>query len=248
MKYTKSIFLAVGLVLILTAAAPRASAQAEHVRWDITTVTCPSGTYPCTINNPATTQPTPTAVAMAMDCALTSTGFFGNLGCSTITLTGSGTFVVPAGGGPSSAVTGGGTWSVTAGDGTVTSGTFAVTELIQFQKSEPLVMPALCGACETTDNIGVATQLWGGIAVVRVTYSDRTTGVITMACSALADPPSVAEGITATKGVLLSNVSVMGVNSPPLPPPSSFPATKSLLPVLFFNPGFDQYTVEFHVN
>jgi hypothetical protein len=37
-------------------------------------------------------------VATAIDCALTNAGFFGNVGCSTITLTGSGTFVVPASG------------------------------------------------------------------------------------------------------------------------------------------------------
>ena len=92
MKYTKSALSALALVLILTAAAPLASAQADHVRWDIASVPCsgPGGSYPCTFN------PGGTAVASAMDCALTSAGFFGNVGCSTITLTGSGTFVVPA--------------------------------------------------------------------------------------------------------------------------------------------------------
>jgi hypothetical protein len=181
-----------------------------------------------------------------MDCALTSAGFFGNVGCSTITLTGSGTFVVPASGGSSSAVTGGGTWSVTAADRTITHGTFLVTELIQFQKSEPLVLPEWCGTCETTDNIGDLNKLWGGLAVVRVAYSDGTTGVLTFACSALPDPAAVAEGVLATKPVSLNNVVLPGVNSPPLPP--YFPTSKVLLPVLFWNPGLDQYTVEFHVN
>jgi hypothetical protein len=242
MNFTKYILLALTVVLMMTAWAPLMSAQSEHVDWDIATVTCtgPNGTYPCTFN------PGGTAVATAMDCALTNAGFFGNVGCSTITLTGSGTFVVPASGGASSAVTGGGTWSVTAGDGTITNGTFLVTELIQFQKSEPLVLPAWCGTCETTDHIGDLTKLSGGVAVIRVAYSDGTTGVLTFACSALPDPFAVAEGVLATKPVSLNNIAIPGLNVPPLPP--YFPISKILVPVLFFNPGLDQYTVEFHVN
>jgi hypothetical protein len=243
MKYAKSILSALALALTMTAAAPPVLAQADHVRWDIATVVCNplTGAYPCTFN------PGGTAVATAMDCALTNAGFFGNVGCSTITLTGSGTFVAPATGGSSSAVTGGGTWSVTAADGTsLGKGTFLVTELIQFQKSEPLVLPAWCGTCETTDNIGDLNKLSGGLAVVRVAYSDGTTGVLTLACSALPDPFAVAEGILATKPVSLNNIVVPGVNSPPLP--SYFPISRALLPVLFWNPGLDQYTVEFHVN
>jgi hypothetical protein len=143
-------------------------------------------------------------------------------------------------------VTGGGTWSVTAADGTVSKGTSLVTELIQFQKSEPLVLPEWCGTCETTDNIGDLNKLWGGLAVVRVAYSDGTTGVLTFACSALPDSAAVAEGVLATKPVSLNNVVLPGVNSPPLPP--YFTTSKVLLPVLFWNPGLDQYTVEFHVN
>ena len=241
MKYTTSILSALAIVLTLTSAAPQASLQVDHVRWDIARVPCsgPGGTYPCTFN------PGGTAVASAMDCALTSAGF-GNLGCSTITLTGSGTFVVPASGGSSNAVTGGGTWSVTAGDGTITHGTFTVTELIQFQKSEPLVLPEWCGTCLTTDNIGDLNKLWGGVAVVRVGYSDGTTGVLTFACAALPDPWAVSEGVLATKPVNLNNLVIPGLNSPPLP--ADFPTSKTLLPVLFWNPGLDQYTVEFHVN
>jgi hypothetical protein len=242
MNYAKCILLALTFVLMLTSGAPPMAAQSDHVRWDIANVACsgPNESYPCTFN------PGGIAVATAMDCALTSAGFFGNLGCSTITLKGSGTFVVPASGGTSNAVTGGGTWEVVAADGTDTKGTFVVTELVSFQKSEPLVLPAWCGTCETTDNIGDATKLWGGVAVLRVAYSDGTTGVLTFACSALPDPPAVAEGALATKQVSLNNVVVNQVNSPPLP--SNFPTSKVLLPVLFWNPGLDQYTVEFHVN
>ena len=241
MKYARLILLGLALILMMTAATPPASAQADHVRWDIANVICtgPNGAYPCTFN------PGGIAVATATDCAATAAGF-GNVGCSTITMTGSGTFVAPAGGGWSSAVTGGGTWKVVAGDGTVTNGTFVVTELVEWQRSEPLVLPAECGTCETTDNIGIATQLWGGLAVVRVAYSDGTTGVLTLACTALPDPFSIAEGITASKPVRLSNIAIPGVNVPPLP--ANFPTSKVLLPVLFWNPGIFQYTVEFHVN
>jgi hypothetical protein len=236
MKFAKPFLLSFTFVGIITATAPPASAQAEHVRWDIAQVTCTGPN--CTFD------PGGVAVATAMDCALTSAGI--PVGCSTITLTGSGTFVVPASGGSSNAVTGGGTWSVTAADGTMTQGTFLVTELVQFQKSEPLVLPVWCGTCGATDNIGDLTKLSGGVAVVRVAYSDGTTGVLTFACNGLPDPPAVAEGILATKPVSLNNVVVPGVNSPPLP--SDFPISKLLLPVLFYNPGVFQYTVEFHVN
>jgi hypothetical protein len=181
-----------------------------------------------------------------MDCALTNAGFFGNVGCSQITLTGSGTFVAPASGGPSNAVTGGGTWTVTAADGTITKGTFVVTELVQFQKSQPLVLPAWCGTCESTDNIGDLDKLSGGVAVIRVSYSDGTTGVVTLACSGLPDPFAIAEGVLATKPVNQNNIAIPGINVPPLPP--NFPISRVLLPVLFWNPGLDQYTVEFHVN
>jgi hypothetical protein len=79
-----------------------------------------------------------------------------------------------------------------------------------------------------------------------VAYSDGTTGVLTFACAALPDPFAVAEGVLATKPVKFNNVLIPGLNSPPLPP--DFPTSKVLLPVLFWNPGLDQYTVEFHVN
>jgi hypothetical protein len=241
MNCGKSLLLSLTVILMMTAAARHACARAEHVRWDIATVTCtgPNGTYPGTFN------PGGTALATAMDCALTDAGF-GNVGCSQITLTGSGTFVAPASGGSSSAVTGGGTWTVTAADGTISKGTFVVTELVQFQKSEPLVLPAWCGSCESTDNIGDLNKLWGGVAVIRVSYSDGSTGVVTLACSALPDPAAIAEAVLATKPVGQNNVAIPGINVPPLPP--NFPISRVLLPVLFWNPGLDQYTVEFHIN
>jgi hypothetical protein len=180
---------------------------------------------------------------MAVDCSIPGVP----AGCSTITLTGSGTFVVPEGGGSSSAVTGGGTWKVVTGDGTTTSGTFVVTELIQWEKSEPLLVPScIPSGCLTTDDIGQLSQATGGLAVVRVAYSDGTKGVVTLACSGLPDPAAVTEGMTATKSVWLENAAIPGINVPPLPP--TFQTTRVLLPVLFWNPGVFTYTVEFHVN
>jgi hypothetical protein len=176
------------------------------------------------------------------------------VGCSTITMTGSGTFVAPAKGGSSSDaseesradnVTGGGTWKVVSGDGTITSGTFVVTQLVQWEKSTPLAVPE-CGTCETTDNIGNLSEATGGLAVLRVAYSDGTTGILTLACAGLFDPFAVTEGITASKGVILPEVAIPGINVPPLPP--TFQIRRVLVPVLFWYPGVFTYFVEFHVD
>lgn len=238
MKYAKPVFSAVAFVLIMIAAAPLASAQTDHVRWDIASVPCtgPGGGFPCTL------LPGGTATATATDCAIPGVPF----GCTSISLTGSGTFVVPASGGSSSAVSGGGTWQVTAADGTVTSGTYKVLELVQWQKSEPLELPdCIPAGCLTTDDIGNLSQATGGVAILRVTYSDGTTGVLTFACSGLPDPNSVAEGVTATKVLNINNFAVPGINIPPLPP--NFLITKKPLPVLFWNAGVFTSFVEFHV-
>lgn len=235
MKFTQALLLPLALILVMTAGARHASAQAEHVQWNIASVPCSAGGgYPCTL------IPDGSATATATDC------FIPGAGCTSITLAGSGTFTVPASGGSSSGVTGGGTWKVTAADGTITSGTFAVTELIEWQKSEPLDVPA-CAAtdCSTIDLIGNIRNAWGGVAVLRVAYSDGTTGVVTLACSGLPDPAAIAEGITATKIVKMDNIAIPGINVPPLPP--NFATSKLPLPVLFWNAGVFAYFVEFHV-
>src|SRR5438552_18985940 len=91
----------VGLFIAWTSAA--AGDGAQHVRWDIISLT--GGAPPGPIN------PGGHASASAPDG-------------DTITLTGSGTFVAPASGGGSGAVTGGGTWSTTANGA---SGPYTVT-------------------------------------------------------------------------------------------------------------------------
>jgi len=255
MKCAKFSFIGFCLIVMMTAAAPLLSAEeVEHVRWDIATVPCtgPGGTYPCTLN------PQGSATAFAADCSLNIAS------CSFITMTGSGTFVTPETGGSSRHVTGGGTWQVSAScvqipfpppgppapdcaGGVITQGTFVVTELLHWQKAEPLELP-VCESteCLTTDNIGNLKQATGGLAVLRVAYSDGTTGILTLACNGLPDPPQVVEGITATKEVKLSNVAIPGVNVPPLPP--DFKTREVLVPVLFWYTGPDIYFVEFHVD
>jgi hypothetical protein len=238
MKTAKTFLLCLAVILLMTVAATGVSAQTSHVRWDIASVPCtgPGGSYPSTLN------PGGTATAMATDCAIPGLPF----GCTSISLTGSGTFVAPASGGSSSGVRGGGAWQVTAADGTVTSGTYRVIELVQWQKSEPLELPdCIPAGCLTTDNIGNLSQATGGVAVLRVAYSDGTTGTVTFACSGLPDPASVAEGVTATKIVNINNLAVPGINIPPLP--AGFPIAKMPLPVLFWNAGVFTSFVEFHV-
>lgn len=244
MKLAKSAFLPMAVILAITASAPLASAQAAHVRWDIATVTETNGGYPIAL------YPNGSAVAQAVDCLL-------QFGCSSITLTGSGTFVSPGNGGSSNAVTGGGTWQVSAECGLpttppspciVTKGTWVATELISWQKSGSLVVPDCVSNadCETTDYIGDVREATGGLAILRVAYSDGTTGVITLACSGLEDPFPVVEGVTASKQVKLLTIAVPGFNIPPLP--ADYKPSQVLVPVMFFNAGPDAYFVEFHVN
>src|ERR1700676_5121855 len=132
MKFAKTALLGLAVILLMTAAAPLVSAEGSHVRWDIATVTCAAGgAFPCTL------YPGRSATAMAVDCSIPGVP----AGCSTITMTGSGTFDVSDDGESSRSVTGGGTWKVVAADKTITSGTFVVTELVQWEKSEPLAVP-----------------------------------------------------------------------------------------------------------
>jgi len=109
---------------------------------------------------------------------------------SCITLTGSGTFVAPTGGeGTSSAATGGGAWSLFAPGATTPSatGTYSVTGLVRWeQKGTFPLLP---------DNAV------GGLAILRVEFSDGSQGVLTVSCHAASGAdPAVFEGITVSKG------------------------------------------------
>src|SRR6266566_10012297 len=109
-------------VLALVAALPLTATAggAQHVRWDI--ISLQGGAPPGPLN------PGGHASAMAPDG-------------DTITLTGSGTFVAPAGSnGGSGAVTGGGTWQTGSG-----SGTYEVKELVSFAFANTQCQTAFIG-------------------------------------------------------------------------------------------------------
>lgn len=176
--------LAFAAALVLLVALPSAAAThgkggkhaakngAMHVRWDI--IHLAGGNLP----GPASAGGSASASAAN--------------GGDTITLTGSGTFVAPAGSnGGSGAVTGGGTWHTSTG----ASGTYEVRELVSFvfanfqSATPPLV-----------DNIGNSSERANGTAVLRIEYSDGSTGVLTVGCHGPGAPPGIFEGIAVTKG------------------------------------------------
>jgi hypothetical protein len=107
----------------------------------------------------------------------------------TITLTGSGHFVAPANGGGSSAVTGGGTWTTTSGG----SGTYTVTGLVTWQFANFQTEVGFI------DNIDEGTRA-NGVAVLKIAFSDGSTGILTVGCHGPGAPPGIFEGIATTKG------------------------------------------------
>jgi len=109
-----------------------------------------------------------------------------------ITLTGSGTFVAPAGkNGGSGAVTGGGTWRTSSG----ASGTYDVRELVAFVFANFQAPPPTF-----IDNIGNLNERANGTAVLRIQYSDGASGVLTVGCHGPAAPNGSCEGIAVAEG------------------------------------------------
>ena len=163
--------LAVVLVAMTVGSRVVAQGQAQHVRWDI-----------ISLSTPATTV-NPGGQASAKDNFPVA---------NTITLTGSGTFVAPAGGGgTSSAVTGGGLWTITTATGS-SSGAYEVTGLVRWEEA-PGTDPA------TFDNIGDPADFRAGLAVLRIQYSDGSHGILVLSCHGVGTPDTVFEGITASK-------------------------------------------------
>jgi hypothetical protein len=107
----------------------------------------------------------------------------------TITLTGSGHFVAPASGGGSGAVDGGGTWSTTSGG----SGTYQVTALVSWEFANNQTDVGF------VDNIDEGTRA-NGTAVLKIAFSDGSSGVLTVGCHGPGAPPGIFEGIATTKG------------------------------------------------
>jgi hypothetical protein len=163
---------ALAATVVLVAALPSSASNAKgakHVRWDI--ISLVGGAFPGPINAGGT------ASAKAPDG-------------DTITLTGSGTFVSPAGRRGSGSATGGGTWQTSTA-----SGTYSVRKLVSF------VFANLQSATPTViDNIGNVNKRANGTAVLRIEYSDGQTGVLTVGCHGPGAPPGIFEGIAATRG------------------------------------------------
>ena len=105
----------------------------------------------------------------------------------TITLTGSGHFVAPASGGGSGAVDGGGIWTTSGG-----SGTYEVTALVSWQRANDQANVGF------VDNIDDGTRT-NGTAVLKIAFSDGSSGVLTVGCHGPGAPPGIFEGIATTK-------------------------------------------------
>jgi hypothetical protein len=167
---------AVSLAALLSTALllPVARAAADHIRWDIIHF------------NAATTPPTVSPGGVAFAAA-------SNPSTLTIKLTGSGTFVGPASGGTSSGVTGGGTWETFSDNTSTGSGTYEVRELISWQFAN-FATPG-----SVIDDVGGGTRA-NGNAVLRITYSDGSEGVLGVGCHGPGAPEGILEGVIATKG------------------------------------------------
>jgi hypothetical protein len=107
----------------------------------------------------------------------------------TITLTGFGHFVAPANGGGTPAATGGGTWTTTSGG----SGTYRVTALVSWQFAN---FQTDVGFIDNIDEGRGAN----GVAVLKIAFSDGSSGVLTVGCHGPGAPPGIFEGIATTKG------------------------------------------------
>ena len=168
------------VVILAAAVVPLSTAAggAQHVSWDIVHVSpLPPGSPPG-----VTFDPGGVASAQAPD---------GDV----ITLTGSGTFVAPSGSnGGSGAVTGGGTWTTSSGG----SGTYVVKELVTWVFASPQILNI--GGFPVTDNTGDNTKRSNGVAVLRIAFSDGSSGVLTVGCHGPGAPDGIFEGIATTKG------------------------------------------------
>jgi hypothetical protein len=179
--------LVLGLLIVVTGAAGSAqkgpsgnhgNGQANTgMQWDIVSL------------NFATSTLTPGGHASAF-----ATGSGGTAHAGKITVTGHGTF--RSNSGKPQDVTGGGTWQTFDAAGVSNgSGTYNVTAFVDFDVA-PGSLPA-----NFTDNTGVKADVRSGLAVFKVAYSDGSDGTLTVSCDLpVGSPPTLFEGITATKG------------------------------------------------
>jgi hypothetical protein len=180
MRLDRGWFLAIATVLISLGAG--GAARAQTVQWDIISITN---------FNPVTVNGGGVATAFAQDG-------------SHITMTGSGTFVVAT----PTMVTGGGVWIIRDPVGNVTGlGTYQVTELITWNEAPGTLPPnAIENVVKQGSTSGEAFKLAddrGGVAVLRITYSDGSRGLLVVHCHLpVGGPPTIPEGISATKGMV----------------------------------------------
>jgi len=162
----------------LLAGEAQARGRADHVRWDIISVNFPP---PILILNAGGE-----AFAVAYHTP-------GNPSGAKIRLTGAGTFVAPASGGPSSAVTGGGTWETLGAGLPAENGTYRVTKLVSW-------VFANFQTGTVIDNIGDADERANGTAVLLIEYDDGSEGMLGIGCHGPSAPNGIFEGVIATKG------------------------------------------------
>ena len=167
-----SLVIVLALFLLGSATTGASANGADHVRWDIISLSFADGT------------PVLSAGGVAFADAPN------NL---TIKLTGSGTFVAPASGGTSGAVTGGGTWETFANGVSTGSGTYEVTKLADWEFAN-FQAPGLI------DLIGDTNERANGNAVLVIEYSDGSRGTLGIGCHGPGAPDGIVEGVIATKG------------------------------------------------
>jgi hypothetical protein len=169
--------------------------QAQHVRWDIVSLQ---------FNTPSPGVNTISAGGVAYASTKNPTSL-------KIKLTGSGTFVAPASGGTSNAVTGGGTWQTFSGCPAACvstgSGTYSVTGLASWE-FDNFQLPV------NVDLIGPNGA--NGNAVLRIQYSDGSSGVLGVGCHGPGADSGIVEGVIATKNYVTywdAEAPVGGVNA-----------------------------------
>lgn len=193
MDKPRFLFVSTAGLAVLTAAlwigAPGVrAAGSDHVRWDIINVA---------FGPPNTISANGAAFATAA-----------NPSSLNIRLTGAGTFVAPASGGPSNAATGGGTWETFNGAVSTGSGTYSVTGLASWQFAN-FASPG------NIDLIGNPSEAANGHAILRIQYSDGSEGVLGVGCHGPGAPGGIVEGVIATKNFVTywnANPPLPGVN------------------------------------
>lgn len=168
------VVLSISALLGTAAPDPIAPGRADHVRWDIISLSFPP-------TPPATVGPDGVAFAQADPDRK-------------IKLTGAGEFVAPASSATSGAVTGGGTWETFGpGDVLTGSGTYQVTKLVSWEFANLQTGTVI-------DLIGNVNERANGTAVFRIAYSDGSQGTLGVGCHGPGAPDGIQEGVIATKG------------------------------------------------